>query len=96
MLSCNKGCFAGRNSDWGGEFGAAMPQVLSFRGWRVVALPVQCTDLGSPDLSLLNLEHSSFCAVLKMEKKFLKMSLHKVDLVWKMSLGRLGVVGVSL
>lgn len=34
--------------------------------------------------------------LLKMEEKYLKMSLHEVDLAWKMSLGRLGVLGVSL
>lgn len=60
------------------------------------ALPVHCKDLGSPDLSLFNLDCSSFSAVLKMEEKFLKMPFDKADLVWKMSLGRLGVVGVIL
>lgn len=59
------------------------------------ALPVHCKDLGSSDLSLLNLDCSSFSAVLKMEEKLLEMTFHKADLVWKMSLGRLGVVGVS-
>lgn len=60
------------------------------------APPVHCKDLGSPDLSLLNLDHSSFSGVLKMDEKFLKMPLQEVDLMRKMSLGRLGVVGVSL
>lgn len=90
----NEGSFAGRDSDWAGEF-------LGCKGsgaelvW-MEAPPVHCKDLGSPDLSLLNLDHSSFSAVLKMDEKFLKMPLQEADLMWKMSLGRLGVAGVSL